>query len=83
MYHKIYDASGISVLVSYDARNYLNHEKGFNSVCCRHYIKFNGNECTTPGTIEGINTLNMNANLHRPNISRLLLYCYFSRLLFH
>ena len=37
--------------------------------CCRHYLKFNGKECTQPGTIEGINTMNNKVNVHRPNIS--------------
>ena len=68
-YNKIYNASGISVMLSYMARVYIGHGNDNYDNCCRHYIKFNGNECTTPGTIEGINYLNKNTNLYRPNMS--------------
>ena len=71
VYNKIYEESGISVLMSYDARCWWGHGDSTNyAQCCRHYIKFNGNECTTPGTIEGINYLNKDTNLHRPNLSK-------------
>ena len=72
VYNKIYETSGVSVMMSYDARCYYGHGNGNYDACCRHYIKFNGNECTTPGTIEGINYLNKNTNLHRPNLSKFI-----------
>ena len=64
--------------MSYEGRSW---HKNTWAPCCRHYIKFNGNECTTPGTIEGINYLNKNTNLHRPNISKFIYSSVFLYLL--
>ena len=61
-------------MLSYDARVYNGHEYNNNQhgYCCRHYLKFNGDECTNPGTIEGVNSMNRDIDLHRPSISMLL-----------
>ena len=57
-------------MMSYEARCYWGHGDSVNlDPCCRHYLKFNGAECTNPGTIEGVNYLMKTAELQRPNIS--------------
>ena len=74
MYKKLHQTSGVRVMLSYDARVYNGHEYNNNQhgYCCRHYLKFNGDECTNPGTIEGVNSMNRDIDLHRPSISMLL-----------
>ena len=61
----MYSTSGIRVMMSYDSRT-----TGTPPSCCRYYIKFNGNECTTPGSIEGATYSNRDVNLHVSGISK-------------
>lgn len=68
---KEYDDTSIYVSVSSNMR--VAYTDG---ACCRWYYKFNGNECSTPATIELITYgagYGVSYNLHRPRI--LVGYC--------
>ena len=69
-FYKTRSDSGLRVMVSYNALAYSDDN---DLQCCRYYLKFNGHECTEPGTIEGASAINKNIAVYQSNISML---CY-------
>ncbi|XP_067930638.1 collagen triple helix repeat-containing protein 1-like [Watersipora subatra] len=60
-YHKVYTNSGLRLSLSSDARIFTSSEE-----CCKFTFAINNVECSTPGPIEGIVSVNVYINLHRP-----------------
>ncbi|XP_067931283.1 collagen triple helix repeat-containing protein 1-like [Watersipora subatra] len=60
-YRKLYTNSGLRLSLSCGARAKTDSEE-----CCRFFFVINNADCSTPGPIEGVISMNVNSNIHRP-----------------